>query len=368
MEPLEAPVAPAETPETSAPETPTPGLQEAADTLAGLVEGKTPAAPAEAPETAPGAQPGPRGAAPPAAPTREQQSRRVPAWKRRIMERAERPFLARQAEYDRRIAEQNELMKAMVEHLRGQQKPMEEEIPDAALDPAGFAKWLKAQNESAVRPILEHLERMQTLEGQRQQEQVLHQQRQEQAREIQTSLEDFEAAYLDAAPEVAAGCRERATSMRQALVEGFTESGLEPAAAAERAGYLYLLIAREAEERGENPVAAIDAFVVGIARAFGLEPGGGPPAAGTGNGGGHYQPPQPSEAARLAEVQRRSAAASNAGPRVPARETAPGSELKELIGAGVTDINALRAAALRDSHGDMQAASYAMSRALQPGA
>lgn len=359
-----------------------PGLAEATAALESVMGGERPSAPEREPATAAPASP----PAPPA-PSRWDKHRQYQqttrqSWARRQAERRQQ-VIAMQEER-RLLTEQtrqaNAVMQQMLDHLRGLQGPKEEEIPDP-LDPR-FGAWLKEQNEKLLtgalderlRPALDFIAE----QRERAQQAALAQQDQEHregvARAITSDLESFEQQYLQDAPDVAVGSRDRLETMREHLMGSFVDAGEDPGRAQGLCDSWIYAIAADARSRGENPVAKIDAVLTALAmRLGGLEPvgQGDGPAAWGGNGHGHQPPPPPpaarNETSRLAAVQQRARASAPAAPRVASREQEGKSELEQRWREGVRDAKILKSAALRDAHASgssnpMKDASIALAR------
>lgn len=358
-----------------------PGLAEATAALESVMGGERPSAPEREPATAAPASP----PAPPA-PSRWDQHRQYQqttrqSWARRQAER--RQQVTAMQEERRLLTEQtrqaNAVMQQMLDHLRGLQGPKEEEIPDP-LDPR-FGAWLKEQNEKLLtgalderlKPALDFIAEQRERAQQTAQEQQDQEHREGVARAITSDLESFEQQYLQEAPDVAIGSRDRLETMREHLMGSFVDAGEDPGRAQGLCDSWIYAIAADARSRGENPVAKIDAVLTALAmRLGGLEPvGQGDDVAWGGNGHGHQPPPPPpaprNETSRLAAVQQRARASAPAAPRVASRENQPKSELQELVRAGVVEMRRLKAAALRDAGGNMKEAYTALARVAEGG-
>lgn len=285
-----------------------------------------------------------------------------------------------QTRYERQIEQSNEALRQAIEFARtrgGQQE--EEAIPDPTMDPQGFARWLRDQNNSA---LAQHLQPLQ--EHNRQQAEALAQLRGEQQQTVEqqrvvaqvtTKYENWEAEYQEAAPELAYGARDRYATVRDLMAASFEQGG-KPPAEAQRMSNLFLhAIAQGAEAEGQNGVAAIDAFACGLVQQ--LTEAIGVPFVPVGmNGGGqqYYQPTAPvqrqqTEIQRLQNVRQRASAAGNAGPRQTARQGGQVSEVTQLFRAGVHNqpggFGKIRQAALREAGGDgMKAAMIINSHQL----
>lgn len=336
---------------------PDPGLDAAVTALEGQL-GDTPTEQETEPEVQPQAGP------PTTVTTRQDGYRKLQTGYRerqRLKDQELRERRQLQTEYERRIEAQNALMEQQLEVLRAQRPAEEEEVPDPALDPAGFAKWQRGLIAEAMKPVLEAQQwtrqQVETVQQARQQEA----QQQEHVQQRVAQFEAWEREYQEASPELAYGGRERFESMRSVVGGAFADIGSPP----EMGDLFFRAMAEQAERAGENPVAYIDGWVTALAARFGMEP--------IGPGEEGHQPapvaaaaptPQQAELARLQAVRTRSAPAGNAAPRVVGRQPQAQSDLQDLFRAGVQDINQLRAAALRDSHGDMAAAANALNSLL----
>jgi len=296
------------------------------------------------------------------------------------------------AERQRLVREENARLKQLLQESRGgdertqqllreaaelvrQRNTPQEEIPDPTLDPAGFAKWLQAQNASGLderlKPLMDHFTKhndtLQRLEEHR----AMEAQERQQIAEEADRFRGWAAEYQREHPQLAHGAPERFATGRNLLKEGFEAVGWKDAQG--RADRVIAQIAWEAGEEGGNGAAAIDAFfnslIYGVSKqlvdAGLLEHPILPASPGNGNGGAAHAGPQlasqPSEAQRLAEVRRRAAPAASAAPQQ--RESAPPaqhSEARELYLAGVGDQKGgwgrIKAAAIRDCGGDERAA------------
>lgn len=377
MEPLQndSPEVEQSTPDTGA----DPGLAEATAALESVMGGERPSAPEREPAAAP-----PPGPPAPAAPSRWDQHRqyqdRTRQSYRQRQEERRRQVTAMQEER-RLLTEQtrqaNAVMQQMLDHLRGLQGPKEEEIPDP-LDPR-FGAWLKEQNEKLLtgalderlRPALDFIAEQRERAEQTAQEQQDQEHREGVARAITSDLESFEQQYLQEAPDVAVGSRDRLETMREHLMGSFVDAGEDPGRAQGLCDSWIYAIAADARSRGENPVAKIDAVLTALAmRLGGLEPVGQGDGPVTWGGNGHQPPPPPAprnETSRLAAVQQRARASATAAPRVASRENQPKSELQELVRAGVVEMKRLKAAALRDAGGNMKEAYTALARVAEGG-
>lgn len=344
---------------TAAPDTGSdPGLAEATEALESVIGGgktgapeKTPAA--AAPETPPA----------PAPPSRWDQHRQYQettkqSWARRQAER--RQQVTAMQEERRLLTEQtrqaNAVMQQMLDHLRAQQKPEEEAIPDA-LDPAFGAWWAKKQQEllsgvldDRLKPALEFIEQQRTQQAQQEEQRQRQAQQESLAGEITSSYQQAEAVYAQESPELAYGFHDRFETTRALIAGAFADSGETPEDAQAMTDMWFHAIGAQAEARGLNKIAAIDGFITALAMRFGLEP----VSPGDDIAGAWNPPPAPplvrSETSRLAEVQRRARAAAPAAPRVASRVNPPKSELQELVRGGVVDMKQLRSAAMRDAH------------------
>jgi hypothetical protein len=278
---------------------------------------------------------------------------------------------AQEADLNRRLEAQNEILKNTLEALRqargGAAEP--EEIPDPAVDPAGYQKWITAKIEgttgAALKPLLDDLQfrrdEISRLTAEREQHEGLEQQR----GELISQFEDWHYQYEQESPELAAGAADRVVAFREVMGDVFKGAGAPPQLFDQ---WLFAL-SRYAEAGGDNPVAFIDAVLCGIAERFGLEPdtGGGN---GSGNGNGHSPTVRaPSEPARVAAVRARAGSVASAAPRQAARAAQHQSEARDLLEGGVTDLGQIKAAALRDAGGNPALAAKLLATLLQqPGA
>jgi hypothetical protein len=347
----------------------TTGLDSAPDTGT-EIESVLPVIPGAESTPPPTAAPEPQAAQPPPPPApswHDRQRQATEGWRQRqqaktreLQERRAREaeLTEARAEMDRRLEAQNKILQDTLAALRGKNGD-QEEIPDPALDPAGFQKWLQTQQQSALQPILADIEarnqRIQEFEQQR----ALEAQQQEAQQQRQAAFQQYEREYQEIAPDVAYGSRERVSSVMELLTETYATSGYENP---ERYTLAFFnSIAAAAEANGDNPVAAIDRWCTAYAAQMGfvpVDPGdpldwseAAPPAP-------VQPPPRPAqEADRLAAVQRRAAAAGNAAPRVQGWTTPERSETRDLWNSGVTDMRQIQAAALRETKGNMRAAA-----------
>lgn len=361
MEPLQndsPDLEPAGAPDTG----PDPGLAEATAALESVIGGGgKPGAPEKAPAAA-----APETPPAPAPPSRWDQHRQY-------QESAKQSYARRQAQERARMREMqkerrllteqtrqaNAVMQQMLEHLRAQQKPEEEAIPDA-LDPAFGAWWAKKQQEmlsgaldERLKPALEFIDQQRAQQAQQQEQRQRRAQQESLAGEITSSYQQKEAEYAQESPELAYGFHDRFETTRALIAGAFADSGETPEDAQAMTDMWFHAIGAQAEARGLNKVAAIDGFITALAMRFGLEPvAPGDDIAGAWSGNGH-QPPAPpvrSETSRLAAVQQRARAAAPAAPRVASRVNQPKSELEQRVREGVTDPKLLKSAALRDAH------------------
>lgn len=275
----------------------------------------------------------------------------------------------------------NEMLRQAIETLKSRGGQGEEEqIPDPTMDPAGFAKWLRGQQNSEmsqlIQPLLERSQQQQELLDRMHGEQQQTVEQQRVVAQVTAKYENWEAEYAEAAPELAYGARDRYATVRD-LMAGSFEQGGKPPEEAQRMSNLFLhAIAQGAEAEGQNGVAAIDAFACGLVQQ--LTEAIGVPFVPVGmNGGGqqYYQPPpapvrpQQAEIQRLQNVRQRASAAGNAGPRQTARQGGQVSEVTQLFRAGVHNqpggFGKIRQAALREAGGDgMKAAMIINSHQL----
>lgn len=351
-----------------------PGLAEATSALESVIGGGKPGAPERtqataAPETPPA----------PKAPSRWDQHRQYQettkrSWAQR--QAHERARVREMQEERRLLTEQtrqaNQVMQQMLDHLRAQQKPEEEAIPDA-LDPAFGAWWARKQQEllsgaldERLKPALEFIDQQRAQQAQQQEQRQRQAQQESLAGEITSSYQQAEAVYAQESPELAYGFHDRFETTRALIAGAFADSGEAPDDAQAMTDMWFHAIGAQAEARGLNKVAAIDGFITALAMRFGLEPvAPGDDIAGAWNGtggneGGYSIPPPRlradgrgevrSETSRLAAVQQRARAAAPAAPRVASRVNEPKSELAQRVREGVTDMKVLKSAALRDAH------------------
>ncbi len=295
------------------------------------------------------------------------QARQTEGYKRRQAEQRRQYHEAvdwrRQAQ--EQIVQQNKVMEQTLELLRKQNPEQAAEIPDA-LDPR-FPAWLQEQMASKVaevnKPLLEWVQQQQEERQQTLLQQQQEQERQQVAEHITGTYQGYQAEYEQQAPEMAHGFLDRFETARTLKANTFSRMGYDSETAQKMGDMQLFAIGRAAEAVGENPVAAIDAYVCAEMAAYGfepIEPGDDPQAV-------WNPPPQRTETSRLAAVQQRARPAASAAPRVASRAQQPASELQELVRGGVTPdskggLRQLRAAALRDAGGDMAAAAMALQR------
>lgn len=361
MEPLQTG---ADAPETAPDVANDPGVQEAADTLEGLL----------------GSQPGQRESAtpePPPAPERPQGTNGR-ATDYQTFQRNQRGYLQRMQEtrqraaqaahnderYARYVGEQNKLNQQLVDLLRKQQPAQEEPIPDP-LDPK-FGSWLQQQlaagMDQRLAPVLQHFQQQQAQQAQAYEQQQLQAAQAEFSSDFVGRYEEYGQHYEAQGGPLAHGWHDRLQTMRGILSAPWTASGFDAAEADRRVMAQIFLIGQEAENRGYNPVAAIDHFLVAQAQAFGLEPDTGDMQSAEEYAFGTRAVPPRNETQRLAQVQQRSRPAAASAPRVAERTTSKQSELAALVAGGESDVRKLRQAALRDAHGDMGKAASALSQ------
>lgn len=337
-----------------------PGLAEATSALESVIGGGRSGAPEKTPATS-GAPA--TAAPPPPTPSRWDQHRQYQTQAQqsyRQRQAQERARVREMQEERRLLTEQtrqaNAVMQQMLDHLRSQQKPTDEVIPDA-FDPA-FGAWLEGKQremlsgalDERLKPALEFIDQQRAQQAQQAQQQQAQQQQETVAAQITGSYQQEEARYAQESPQLAYGFHDRFETTRALIAGAFADSGESPEDAQNMTDLWFHAIGAQAGARGLNKVAAIDGFISALAMRFGLEPvapgddiasAWNPPPA---------QPPARSETSRLAAVQQRARPAAPAAPRVQSRLDQPKSELQELVRGGVQDMKRLRSAALRDAH------------------
>lgn len=369
MEPIQSTTAAESTP-PPADTAPDPQLQHATETLAGQMGGggAGPEAGLDAPETRP------EGEEQATQAQRRLGSRQqaTQSWQRRqeARNRELRERRALQEQYEARMAETNRLAAQALEALRAGRPPVQEEpeeIPDPVLDPPGFYRWLQAQNQRAIQEALKPITEAEQARQQAQQQRWQESQRSEAQNEAiaarREMQDDWMAAYRQDAPDLAAGFDDRYVFMHE-RVSGAWSGLAQPGDEATLTNLQFGAVMRYAEEVGTNPVMFLDAWFENLAGQFGWGLAGAPAGSGSASAPVH----QPAAAAasevdRLAKVRARANGATSAAPRQPGRATTTRSELQDLLRAGVSDINQLRAAALKDSGGNMQQAAVMLAQA-----
>jgi len=275
-----------------------------------------------------------------------------------------RRFADQQREQDRHreaLARQNELNQSLLQLLQRMSPAEKEAIPDP-LDP-NFGTWLQKQLGAAMDERLSPILERQRQADEAWQAQQQAQQEAEQTRAMGESISGHfqmrEAEYLEHVPS-AEGVRERIEATREFLAQAFTMAGTPQEVAQQRADAQLFLIGHEAETQGHNGVAAMDAYAVALLTQAGwLDPG-----ADRGRQQQQYQPPPQTDAGRLARVQQRARPAASSSPRVAARNHSKPSELETLFAAGETNLRTLRAAALRETGGNMEQAAVLLNGLL----
>lgn len=359
MEPLQSG---ADAPETAPDVANDPGVQEAAEVLESLVGSQGGGAQRETPEPAP--EPA-------------QQPSRVNgrATDYQTFQRNQRGYVQRMQETRQRAAgavreseryaafvqNQNRINQDLVNLLRQQQPEKAPEIPDP-LDPR-FGPWLQQQLASGIdqrlSPVLQHFEQQRLQAEQHQERQAEEEYRQAFTNDFAERYTEYGRLYEEAAGPLAHGYHDRLETMRSLMAQPWIAHGESPQEAQRRVDAQIFLIGNEAEQRGFNPVAAIDNFLTAQAAAFGLYPDSGEES---------YQPPAPvyqrpqTETGRLAQVQQRSRPAASQRPQVAERSTSRRSELEALVAVGETDVRKLQRAALTDSNGNRGLAAIALNR------
>lgn len=337
-----------------------------------------------APQDEPQGQPGGQPPAQPGA-SRLDGYRRMQTGFRGRMEARNRELRALKDERERLqgvLGSNNETMRGILETIRKQREggEGEAEMPDPALDPAGFAAWQDARLakllDERLGPVVKDVETRREREEREAQERQQAEQQQAQAQEFLGHLEADAAAYEEMAPELAAGATDRVASFRGLLADAFTDAYGDPQQGNQVANLFVRGVAIHARNMGQNMAAAVDAAVTGMivrmGEAFGIpiEPDGlgGEMGGGNGHGNGHQPAPQPQnnggEIARLERVRQRARGAANAAPALPARDSAPAGKLQDLVRAGVTDVRQLHRAALQDAHGNMMEAQRLLGQLL----
>jgi hypothetical protein len=363
MEPLQAGT---DAPETSPGDVANdPGLQEAADTLESLLGGQSGTAREHADPEPPPTPERPQGTPGRAA---EYQSfqRNQRGYLQRMQETRQRAAQAARNDerYGTFVAQQNKLNQQLVDLLRQQQPAQEEPIPDP-LDPR-FGSWLQQQlaagMDQRLAPVVQHFQQQQQQQQAQYEERQLQQAQEGFSRDFVGRYEEYGQHYEAQGGPLAHGWHDRLQTMRGILSAPWTASGFDAAEADRRVMAQIFLIGQEAENRGYNPVAAIDHYLVAQAQAFGLEPDTGDMQDAEEYAFGTRAVPPRNEVQRLAQVQQRSRPAAAAAPRVAERTTSRQSELDALVAAGESNIRKLQQAALRDAHGDMGKAAILLSK------
>lgn len=265
------------------------------------------------------------------------------------------------------IVQQNQVMQQTLELLKRQNPEQAEQIPDV-LDPK-YSTWLQEQlgkqYSEINRPVLEYIQAQQAREQETLQRQQAEFEQQQVAQHITSTYQSYQAEYEQTAPEMAHGFGDRFQTARSLKAATFSRMGYDQETAQKMGDMQLFAIGRAAEAVGENPVAAIDAYVCAEMGAYGFEPIGPDDDA---HAQAAWTPPPPrTETSRLARVQERARPAAGNTPRVASRVQQPTSELQELVRGGVTPdskegMRQLRAAALRDAGGNMAAAAVALQR------
>jgi len=282
------------------------------------------------------------------------------------------------AERDRQDTETKRLLAETLETVRRQTPEPQAEIPDPVLQPREYEQWVLAQNRAAIdealKPVLTHFEAQQRINAAAQQERAELEALEGFRQQEMSAFEIAAQEYMRNEPDLAQGGIERFQDGQAMLTECFQSIGADDPAG--RANHLLFTVAQTAREMGDNPVAAMDAFIsslyygvsrrmvdAGYMQAPVMPMGAAAPAPAP------AAPVRPaaSEARRVEAVRQRTAAAGSLAPREPSAAPTPAKlEAQEVynrtLRAGAVNWGEVRAAALRDTKGDMKEASMIVGR------